>query len=164
MLSLRPGPARDGERGSIAVFTAVFAFVVLVLVALLVDGGGELNARERAADIAEQAARAAATDVDVASLRSAAGTVAIDWADAQNNGGPCAFAQNAVSAYKKDFNAETSAQVTSCAQGGDPRTVTVTVQVDVNPVIPLGGLFTAPMSATQSATAACGNADQQEAC
>jgi Flp pilus assembly protein TadG len=168
MLSRVPGARRgagqDGDRGSIAVFTAVFAFAVLLLVALLVDGGSALNARERAADIAEQAARAAATDLSTAGLRSAAGTVTIDWADDLNNGGPCAVAQRAIDAYAKDFNSVTSAQLTSCAEGADPRTATVTVQVTAQPVISALGFSTITMTATQSATAACGNADQLEAC
>ena len=57
---LRPGPAAERERGSVAVFTVVFAVAVVFLTALIVDGGIAMNARERAADIAEQAARAAA--------------------------------------------------------------------------------------------------------
>jgi Flp pilus assembly protein TadG len=167
MLSLRC-PDRSGERGSISVFTAVFAFAVLLLVGLLVDGGDALNGRARAADIAEQAARAAATDLSLQSLRSNAGTVTIDWADTMGNGGPCAIAQRTVDAYKKDFNRVTSAQMT-CARGtlgnpGDPHGATVTVQVTVDPVIPLPFLGTMTLTATQSATAACGSADQQEAC
>jgi Flp pilus assembly protein TadG len=152
------------DRGSVAVFTAVFSLAVIVLLALLVDGGSELNARERAADIAEQAARAAATDLNTAGLRSAAGTVAIDWADDLNNGGPCAIAQRAVNAYAKSFNSVTSARMTSCGAGADPGTATITVQVTTQPVIPAPGFSTMTMTATQSATAACGNADQQEAC
>lgn len=50
-------------------FTSIFALFVIVLAGLLVDGGQAIHARQRAADIAEQAARAAADDVDVAYLR-----------------------------------------------------------------------------------------------
>ena len=165
MLSPPPHPDRPGERGSISVFTAVFAFAVLLLVALLVDGGDALNGRARAADIAEQAARAAATDLSLAGLRSNVGTVAIDWSDTMGNGGPCAIAQKTLDAYAKDFNSRvTSAQITSCTPGPDARTATVQVQVSVRPVIPMPFLSTMNLSVTQSATAACGNADQQEAC
>ena len=164
MLSSLRRPDRCGERGSVSVFTAVFAFAVLLLVGLLVDGGDALNGRARAADIAEQAARAAATDLNVANLRSTAGTVAIDWNDTMGNGGPCAIAQRALDAYAKDFNSVTSAQITSCTQGADPRTAIVKVQVSVRPVIPLPFIDTMTLSSAQSATAACGNADQQEAC
>jgi Flp pilus assembly protein TadG len=57
-------PARRGgdrDRGSVAVFTVVFAIAVVFLTALIVDGGIALNARGRAADIAGQAARATST-------------------------------------------------------------------------------------------------------
>jgi Flp pilus assembly protein TadG len=148
----------DDERGSVAVFTAVFAFAVIFLVALLVDGGSVLSARERAADIAEQAARAAATDLNLASLRGATGAVTIDWATA------CGVAQQAIDAYSKGFNAHTTAQMTACTEGADPRTAIVTVQVTTTPLIPAPGFGTVIMTATQQATAACGNADQQEAC
>jgi Flp pilus assembly protein TadG len=148
----------DDERGSVAVFTAVFALAVLFLVALLVDGGSALNARERAADIAEQAARAAATDLNLASLRGAAGAVTIDWTTA------CGVAQQAVDAYSKGFDSVTSAQMTSCQEGATPRTAIVTVRVTTRPLIPAPGFGNVIMTATQQATAACGNADQQEAC
>ena len=101
-----------GDQGSVAVFTAVFALAVLFLVALLVDGGIALNARERAADIAE------ATDLNLASLRGATGAVTIDWATA------CGVAQRAIDAYSKGFNAHTTAQMTDCQQGKDQRTPT----------------------------------------
>lgn len=148
----------DGERGSVAVFTAVFAFAVIFLVALLVDGGSVLSARERAADIAEQAARAAATDLNLASLRDATGAVTIDWATA------CGVAQQAIDAYSNGFNAHTTAQMTDCRQGPDARTAIVTVTITTTPLIPAPGFGTVIMTATQSATAACGNANQQEAC
>jgi Flp pilus assembly protein TadG len=61
----RPG----GDRGTVALFTAIFALFVLILAGLLVDGGLTIHARQRAADIAEQAARAAADEVDVDYLR-----------------------------------------------------------------------------------------------
>ncbi len=47
----------------------VFAVAVIFLTALIVDGGNAMNARERAADIAGQAARAAANDISPATLR-----------------------------------------------------------------------------------------------
>src|SRR5260370_11809677 len=83
MLSRRP---RAGDRGSVALWVIIFTFAVLVLVALIVDGGQLMNAKERAADVAEQAARAAANDVNVADLR--AGTVPIDPGACATPGGP----------------------------------------------------------------------------
>lgn len=154
MLTTITHSARDGDRGSIAVFTAVFAIGVLLLVAVLVDGGRALNARERAADMAEQAAHAAVTDLSTASLRS--GTVAIDWGTA------CGYAQQSVQAYAATAGGVTSAQMTSCGAGANARTATITVRVTAAPVFP--GFPTMTMSATQSATAVCGNAVQQGVC
>jgi len=152
-LAQRGGGA--GERGSVAVFTAFFAFAVLLLVALLVVGGSVLNARERAADIAEQAARAAVTDLSTARLH--AGVVAIDWGTA------CGYALRAVRDYAADFS-NSSVRMTYCGEGGNanPRTATVTVQVTIKPAFP--GFPAPTMTATQTATAACGNANQQEVC
>ncbi|MFC4586586.1 pilus assembly protein TadG-related protein [Sphaerisporangium corydalis] len=52
-----------------SVFVVIFSVVVFMLAGLLVDGGAAINARLRAADIAEQAARAAADQIDVENLR-----------------------------------------------------------------------------------------------
>lgn len=155
-----------GERGSVAVFTAFFAFAVLLLLALLVDGGSALSAKGRAADIAEQAARAAVTDLNIPQLR--AGVVAIDWGTA------CGYAGQAVHDYAADFKDVTGAQMTYCGPptqappGGypphwtPPLTAMVTVQITTQPVIP--GFPAMTFTETQFAAAACGNADQQEEC
>lgn len=58
------------ERGSMSVFTVLFSVVVFLLAGLLVDGGAAINARLRAADIAEQGARAGADRIDVEYLRT----------------------------------------------------------------------------------------------
>ncbi|MEV0233302.1 flp pilus-assembly TadE/G-like family protein [Nonomuraea sp. NPDC050786] len=58
------------ERGSMSVFTVLFSVVVFLLAGLLVDGGAAINARLRAADVAEQAARAGADQIDVDHLRA----------------------------------------------------------------------------------------------
>jgi Flp pilus assembly protein TadG len=60
-----------GDRGSAALFVAVFAPAMIFMAGLVIDGGAALEARQRAADIAEQAARAGANQCDVALLRSA---------------------------------------------------------------------------------------------
>jgi Flp pilus assembly protein TadG len=156
-------PARSGDRGSVAVFTAVFAFVVLLLLGLLVDGGDALNARERAADIAEQAARAAVTDLSIGDLHSqgtaGAETVAIDWTTA------CTFAQQTVTDYTSGLGGVTAAAMAKCGEGANPLTATVTVTVTSRPAIPVPGFENSvTMTVTQSATAECGNADQQEVC
>lgn len=66
------GPRTGGaERGSGALFVAIFAIPMLFLAGLVIDGGAALEARQRASDIAEQAARAAGNQCDVGLLRSA---------------------------------------------------------------------------------------------
>ena len=91
-------------------FTVVFAVAVVFLTALIVDGGIAMNAKERAADIAEQAARAAAGNIDIARLR-AAGIAAI-------GPGACGLAANLVSAYSQQDSSGvdrvTGATMTSC--------------------------------------------------
>src|ERR1035438_2168007 len=85
------GQPADSQRGSIAVFTVIFAIAVIFLTALILDGGIAMNAKERAADIAEQAARAAAGNIDVKALR-ATGTAAI-------GAGACPLAGSLVASY-----------------------------------------------------------------
>lgn len=67
----------DRERGSFAMFVVLFTPAVVLLAGLLVDGGMAINARQRAADIAGQAARYAANDIDLSELRSS-GEVTVD--------------------------------------------------------------------------------------
>jgi Flp pilus assembly protein TadG len=52
------------DRGSGAGAVIIFALVFLSLSAFVIDGGLSISKRERAADIAEQAARYAAQDID----------------------------------------------------------------------------------------------------
>lgn len=57
------------DRGSGAGAMLIFAVLFMALVGFVVDGGMSISKRERAADIAEQAARYAAQDVDVEKIR-----------------------------------------------------------------------------------------------
>ncbi|WP_181790488.1 TadE/TadG family type IV pilus assembly protein [Streptomyces phytophilus] len=59
---------RLDERGSGAGAVIIFAFLFMALAAFVVDGGLAISQRERAADIAEQAARYAAQDTDKEAL------------------------------------------------------------------------------------------------
>ncbi|MFJ2608846.1 pilus assembly protein TadG-related protein [Streptomyces sp. NPDC091279] len=56
------------DRGSGAGAVIIFALVFLSLSAFVIDGGMSISKRERAADIAEQAARYAAQDIDLDAL------------------------------------------------------------------------------------------------
>jgi Flp pilus assembly protein TadG len=161
---------RDGEggdAGSVAVFTAVFAFAVLLLLLLLVDGGTVLNGRERAADIAEQAARAAVTDLSIGDLHGQAtgstatsgkgATVAINWP------GACDYAQSTAQDYANSLGSSIHLDSATCPVQ-EANSATVTVTVTVQPVIPFPGFSAVTVTATQTAAAVCGNADQQEVC
>lgn len=64
------------DRGTLSLFVVLFTPVVVLLAGLLVDGGIAINARQRAADVAQQAARAGANDLNVTALRS--GLVRLD--------------------------------------------------------------------------------------
>lgn len=60
--------SRLDDRGSGAGAVIIFALVFLSLSAFVIDGGLSISKRERAADIAEQAARYAAQDIDTEAL------------------------------------------------------------------------------------------------
>jgi Putative Flp pilus-assembly TadE/G-like len=146
--------AGDGDRGSVTLFLAIFSIAAFALLSLLVDGGTAINSRERAADIAEQAARAAANTIDVAALRSAAGTVQI-------GPGACAKAFNIVGLYQT--SSRTTASMRGCDAPQGATQATVTVSVTTAPVIPM---FFPSITEVQTATAqpVCGNAVQKENC
>ncbi|WP_049569209.1 pilus assembly protein TadG-related protein [Streptomyces sp. SBT349] len=75
---------RRGDRGSGAIAVIFFALVVLGLAAFLVDGGLAISQRERAADIAEQAARYAAQDLDEEALRAGVRPVPINFGSCES--------------------------------------------------------------------------------
>ncbi|MEU6555640.1 pilus assembly protein TadG-related protein [Streptomyces sp. NPDC046915] len=64
------------DRGSGAGAVIIFALVFISLAAFVIDGGLSISKRERAADIAEQAARYAAQDIDKEALYGDAGGAA----------------------------------------------------------------------------------------
>lgn len=133
-----------------AVYTAVFALAVIALLSLILDGGVAMNAKQRAADVAGQAARAAADDINVALLR--------ETGSAEIAPGACQQAARLVAAYARtaSHGADhlTRATMTSCRLVG-AETATVTVTVATSPLVPgFAGGFVETSSA--SATAMCG--------
>jgi Flp pilus assembly protein TadG len=152
--------AADGDRGSVAVFTVVFAVAVVFLTALIVDGGNAMNARERAADIAGQAARAAADDIQTSALRAgtAGQSLPIDW------GRACDDADQVVRQYGATLNGTTVTMSACPGPGSGPTVAAVSVQVVTQPLIGGGILGTFTESATGTATSECGNANQQGVC
>ena len=100
------GGSRRDDRGSMSIFTVIFSVVVFLLAGLLVDGGAAINARLRAADVAEQAARAAADQIDVEYLR------ATGQARLLEDGTVCDKAEEIVSAHDGDESSLPSARST----------------------------------------------------
>jgi uncharacterized membrane protein len=117
--------AKDrAERGSVSVFAVFFTIIVLSLMAMLVDLGSVMNAKERAADIAEQAARAGAEALNLQALRST-GAVQIDQPEAFTD------AQNLVVQYKSLSHIDAALLSLSFPV---PREVTATVSVTTTPI------------------------------
>jgi Flp pilus assembly protein TadG len=142
---------RRAERGSVTVFTVVFAIAVMFLLALIIDGGIAMNAKQRAADIAGQAARAAADTINVAVLRQ---TGAAEMA-----AGACGAAASLVRTYGQKLSTGadrvTSTTMVSCAAPPGARVATVQVTVATSPLVP--GVFGAfRETASASATTECG--------
>jgi Flp pilus assembly protein TadG len=125
------------DRGTIAMYTVLFTPVVFLLAGLLVDGGLAIHARQRAADMAEQAARAGANQIDTAALRET-GEPVLDPGRAR------AAACDLLAAYRE--------QVTASRCEAGEQEVAVTVQISVRPqllgIIPGFGEFHMTSSAT----------------
>jgi Flp pilus assembly protein TadG len=150
---------RHGDRGSVSVWVVIFAFTTMILLTLVVDGGQVMIAKSRAADIAEQAARAAADDIDPAALRGGQVAIAQGACDAA---GPAA---GLITSYAKGVGVTASMQ--SCAIGTGPGgapDVTVAVQVSMKPAIPAGAFSAISVSASETAYLACGTANVRTAC
>ena len=98
------GTPTSGEEGTISMFTVFFTIIVFLLAGLLVDGGLAIHARQRAADIAEEAARAGANNIDINTLR-ASGKVQI--IEDGPNGTTCAKAKTLINAYTAHIIAST---------------------------------------------------------
>ncbi|MFE6713910.1 TadE/TadG family type IV pilus assembly protein [Streptomyces sp. NPDC057695] len=55
----------SGDRGSLSPFYALSAIGIIMIMGLLVDGGGALNATNRATSLAQEAARAAGQQLNI---------------------------------------------------------------------------------------------------
>lgn len=102
--------ARD-ERGSISIWLAVSSFVMMILLGLAVDLGGQVHAKQRAHDIAAEAARTGGERVQAAPAVKGA-YVAIDTVAARK--------------AAEDYLAASGVAGTVTVTGGDTITVTVT--------------------------------------
>jgi Putative Flp pilus-assembly TadE/G-like len=130
---------RFGDRGTVAMFTTIFALFVMVLAGLLVDGGLAIHARQRAADIAEQGARAAADEIDLNVLRQTG------QARITDDHAACVRARRLVARYP-----EVSAPAECHIEFG--RTARIVVRIDVHLQI-LGAFGLGDFSMESAATA-----------
>jgi Flp pilus assembly protein TadG len=127
---LKARTRRLDDRGSGAGAVIIFALVFLSLSAFVIDGGLSISQRERAADIAEQAARYAAQDIDKEALfRDEGGPAPINY---QN----CDARVRAFAAKMGMTGADMSASHCTAANAQE---VAVEVQLTYQPV--LTGLF-----------------------
>ncbi|WP_018653538.1 TadE/TadG family type IV pilus assembly protein [Actinomadura flavalba] len=126
-----------GDRGTVSLYVVMFAPIVLMLAGLLVDGGLAIHARQRAADVAEQAARAGANQIDEAALRRT-GDPVLDTGRARS----------AACALVRRYDSE--AVPVSCTATTDRVDVTVrlTVRSQILGIIPGLGQFTMTSAAT----------------
>lgn len=132
------------ERGSVTAMWAILALALLVLGGLVFDGGRVLTTRREANNLARQAARAGAQQLDESSIRS--GTPTLDT-----------------------FAAETAAreylarrEVTPLAVVVAGTTVTVTVElVQPTPLLALVGIDERTVTSTASARSARGVSSEE---
>ena len=143
-----------------SLWVVMFAFITMILITLVVDGGQVMIAKSRAADIAEQAARAAADDIAPASLRN--GQVALAAGVCDLGTSP---AVGLVRSYGKGVGVSASLQ--GCTPGTDAQgapDVTVEVEVSMSPIIPAPAFNAINVTASETAYLACGTADARVAC
>jgi Flp pilus assembly protein TadG len=131
-------PCRD--RGTISMFTAIFTLSVILLAGLLVDGGLAIHARQRAYDIAEQAARTGANDIDENVLRQT-GKAQIN----PDRQAVCAKVDELVASY------DSQATVDNCDRSDDQVTVTVHITVELQLLSIVPGFHAFSMTGTASA-------------
>ncbi|MDN0193597.1 pilus assembly protein TadG-related protein [Streptomyces sp. S.PNR 29] len=116
---------RLDDRGSGAGAVIIFAIVFLSLSAFVIDGGMSISKRERAADIAEQAARFAAQDIDREALYD-------------NEGGPAPINFENCDARVKTFAREMNMSLADIAAthcvAANAQEVEVEVQLTYSPV------------------------------
>lgn len=134
-----------GQRGSFTFAVIFWALIAMFLAGLVVDGGLAITERQRAGDIAEQAARAGADDLDQAELRAGNFVLAAD---------ACPQATRVVTASGADASAITCdppGQLT-LATGQVVPTMTVHIRIQYSPIL-IGMIYTGQFVANATATA-----------
>ena len=140
---MRRLPVEDRERGSIALYFAIVAFAAFMMLGFVLDGGAALATRERAADLATQAARAGADALSPATLRGQPTGLRAD---------PAAARQAATQLVDA-----AGATVDAVSVNGDQVTVKVTVPRK-SVILSAVGVHDLSQSATATATAIFGGA------
>lgn len=119
------------DRGQVTAFVVIITLALILLFALVAEGGAALSTRSRALTLAQEAARAGAQELDLASYRAGQST-------ALN----ASAAQQSAQSFLARSGAEGSVRI-------DGATVTVTARLDYTfRMLPLG---TRSLSATASA-------------
>lgn len=77
IVSSMPGHHRDSERGALSLMIVVLFAALMTLAGIVVDGAAKLTADENAVALAQEAARAGATTVDVSNAY-ASGSFVVD--------------------------------------------------------------------------------------
>lgn len=113
------------DRGSGAGAVIIFALVFLSLAAFVVDGGLSISQRERAADIAEQAARYAAQDIDREALYEGKG------GEAPINAGNCGAR---VAQFAREMGMSGADTAASGCVAADAEEVEVRIQLTYQPI------------------------------
>lgn len=138
LLRLRRDLAGRRDRGAATVFVIGMALVLFGVAGLAIDGGKVINEKDKAFDVAEQAARAGANQIALGPLRSG-GVVVIDSQAARS---AAASFVSSTSTYQLDG---------SPAVNGNQVTVAVTKQISTNLLGLFGfGNFTIHAQATAS--------------
>jgi len=153
-MTVRMTQRRIKDRGSVSVWVVIVAAMTFLLLLLVVDGGEVMIAKAHAADIAEQAARAAADDVDQNALQQ--GIVAISQ-DACGGDGPAA---QLISDYAKGVNVTASMQNCQIITANGEPGAEVWVQVQMTPAIPASLFGNISVTTHQIAFLECGTANQ----
>ena len=132
------------DRGSGAGAAVIFALVVLVLAAFVVDGGLSIHQRERAADIAEQAARYAAMDIDEEALRDdrGQGAAPIDYRNCPDR----------VAAFARQAGLAVADVAASRCTTATRQRVTVRIRLTYRPIM-LGLFYSGPIRVYGTASA-----------
>jgi Flp pilus assembly protein TadG len=136
----------SGERGSFTFAVIFWALIAMMLAGLVVDGGLAITERQRAGDIAEQAARAGAEVLNPDDLRQ--GTLVIE-ADAACNRAQAVGAASGLPAGAVVCDVPGTA-VTSTGQ--TVPALTVHVKITYSPIL-LGMFYSKDLTAKASATA-----------